>query len=301
MACPSWQPTRSMDGGTGTRSWAESKSCLEAILSRNESESSGRDDRRFFRIAFVSGGCIAIESRLKRSSRFNKASTWVDRDGCQADLSHFRIATCNRPIDRTFGRTLAGSNALLESCGRMVDLRELATWKKSRADERVSDRLLQHAIEILRQMHGIAMRWGSESIVAPGMVERLERWIAMVDDSTARFLRSRRRGLWNLQMLDASLGGDPRQWIEQAIDTMQHHYLETSRRLEAWTRRTLPCHWIVRDAWRENVLVIDDQVTGVIDFGAARIDWPGFDLVRWIGGWLEPDDERLRSCVRLIQ
>lgn len=48
--------------------------------------------------------------------------------------------------------------------------------------------------------------------------------------------------------------------------------------------QTRTCHWIVRDLWRENVLVDDLQrFSSIVDLGAARFDWPGLDFVRLFG------------------
>lgn len=46
-------------------------------------------------------------------------------------------------------------------------------------------------------------------------------------------------------------------------------------------------HFVMRDIWSDHVLFVDDTVTGVIDFGAARIDEPATDLARLLGS-LEP-------------
>ncbi len=56
------------------------------------------------------------------------------------------------------------------------------------------------------------------------------------------------------------------------------------------------CHWIIRDLWRENILIEDARVSGVIDFGASRIDWPLLEVVRMLGSLLEPDDPRIANC-----
>ncbi len=44
------------------------------------------------------------------------------------------------------------------------------------------------------------------------------------------------------------------------------------------------CHWIVRDLWRENILLDDSKrFSSIVDLGAARIDWPGLDFIRLFG------------------
>ncbi|HUP80285.1 MAG TPA: phosphotransferase, partial [Pirellula sp.] len=56
------------------------------------------------------------------------------------------------------------------------------------------------------------------------------------------------------------------------------------RFLEICVGQTRTCHWIVRDLWRENVLLNDTQrFSSIVDLGAARFDWPGLDFVRLFG------------------
>jgi aminoglycoside phosphotransferase (APT) family kinase protein len=43
-------------------------------------------------------------------------------------------------------------------------------------------------------------------------------------------------------------------------------------------------HWIVRDLWRENILVrTDGSFSGIVDLGASRVDRPLFDFIRLFG------------------
>lgn len=50
-------------------------------------------------------------------------------------------------------------------------------------------------------------------------------------------------------------------------------------------------HFVLRDVWSDHVLFTDDRVTGIIDFGAARVDEPATDVARLLGS-LEPFDQR---------
>ena len=43
-------------------------------------------------------------------------------------------------------------------------------------------------------------------------------------------------------------------------------------------------HWIVRDLWRENLLVDEHfHLLSIVDLGASRVEWPVFDFVRLMG------------------
>lgn len=61
----------------------------------------------------------------------------------------------------------------------------------------------------------------------------------------------------------------------------------------AWLEESLaavPLCVCLRDIHREHVLLIDDQVTGLIDFGAVGIDSPACDLARLLGSLVPEDD-----------
>jgi hypothetical protein len=64
-------------------------------------------------------------------------------------------------------------------------------------------------------------------------------------------------------------------------------------RLEVDCARPQRSHWIIGDLWRDNVLVDDGSISGLIDFGAARVDSPVLEIVRWLGSWLRPRDPRI--------
>lgn len=48
---------------------------------------------------------------------------------------------------------------------------------------------------------------------------------------------------------------------------------------------------VIRDIWRDNVLFVDERVSGIVDFGASRIDHPWVDVARLAGSYVADDDE----------
>lgn len=62
---------------------------------------------------------------------------------------------------------------------------------------------------------------------------------------------------------------------------------ELMGRLRKIQQLPVTVHFVLRDIWSDHVLFTGDQVTGIIDFGAAAIDEPGTDLARLLGS-LEP-------------
>jgi homoserine kinase type II len=64
------------------------------------------------------------------------------------------------------------------------------------------------------------------------------------------------------------------------------------QKIDRWRDRQLPTQWCLRDIWHDHVLFTDDQVTGVIDFGAASLDTPAVDIVRLLGSMVGDDRHR---------
>jgi Ser/Thr protein kinase RdoA (MazF antagonist) len=86
--------------------------------------------------------------------------------------------------------------------------------------------------------------------------------------------------------------------MDRAFEHLRNRGAAILARLQKMLDGRVDCHWIVRDLWRENILIDHQRISGIVDFGASRIDWPAFDIVRWISSWLAPDDPRISECFR---
>lgn len=88
------------------------------------------------------------------------------------------------------------------------------------------------------------------------------------------------------------LGASPYHWLAQP--TLQHLAMRGPtllQQLDILHHQAVPHHFVLRDIWSDHVLFIDDRVSGVIDYGAARVDEPATDVARLLGS-LEPFDQR---------
>ncbi|MCA9179868.1 MAG: aminoglycoside phosphotransferase family protein [Planctomycetales bacterium] len=78
-----------------------------------------------------------------------------------------------------------------------------------------------------------------------------------------------------------------------ALQTMQHlaaYGPQLLPQLTSLRDQPVPLHFVLRDVWSDHVLFTNDRVTGIIDFGAARVDEPATDVARLLGS-LEPFDQ----------
>ncbi len=156
---------------------------------------------------------------------------------------------------------------------------ELQEWLPGSADfhERPSVRRLENAAVALAALHSAWDRTAGTTQPCPAVrrrVESLRRWDAFapttpgdaVTDPTLHAVAQRARGLlprWQ---------GQVRPW------------------LEPWGNRPLALHACLCDVWHDHVLFTGDQVTGVIDYGAVKVDNAAVDLARMLGS-LVGDDE----------
>lgn len=155
---------------------------------------------------------------------------------------------------------------------------------------RVSDQLLQNAFQVLERLHTVGRALGVQRAIAPGILERsskLAKWSST--DWSQRTMRNAKKF--------RTFPSNRLEWnscesiLESAIDHFHRHRISFTSQLQ---RLSIPtdCYWVIRDLWRENMLIQEDQVTGIIDFGASRIDSPILESVRWLSSWLSPDDAR---------
>jgi Ser/Thr protein kinase RdoA (MazF antagonist) len=123
------------------------------------------------------------------------------------------------------------------------------------------------AAHTLARMHHCWSRIGSNVAQSPGIQDRLT------------LLEKANRDWSMLARLAESASSD---FGDLANKTLAHHR-RSSQRLIAKCQQILRptmIHFVIRDIHCEHVLYDNDRVTGVIDFGAARVDEPLLDLVR---------------------
>jgi len=165
---------------------------------------------------------------------------------------------------------------------------ELSDWRPGKPLETiglVSDAQLIACAQGIARLHEGCRRYGVQVHVAPGLTQRR--------DGLMRLLGEPHRALHRLLPIVESHRA-------QASSTMLLELATRAQRVaasavdawEGWSRTPVQCSWVLRDLWREHLLFRGEALTGILDFGAARIDWPGLDLIRALGTLMLDSDPR---------
>jgi Ser/Thr protein kinase RdoA (MazF antagonist) len=182
---------------------------------------------------------------------------------------------------------------------------ELCTWVPGEpwpVDVRLTEDAWQQQLDAIIAMHRSALRWQNSStgVLAIGSFLSIPRgWSERRD--RLRFWSGSQVDWGTLgQSVEAAWGVDPR--FMEALQRVRGWLPGLATELEHLCRNGAPSWWIVRDMWRAHWLYEAGKLKGLIDFGAARPDWPGLDLVRAWGTMLDENDPRWQSgCERYGQ
>jgi hypothetical protein len=106
-----------------------------------------------------------------------------------------------------------------------------------------------------------------------------ERWLILKQLHHSVIEAARNLSFLKLRGLNSAVVHSLEQLLEQKEILLEQ--------LDEARNRIRTCHWIVRDVWYENLLVdASKRFASIVDLGAARLDWPGLDLVRLLGSMI---------------
>lgn len=117
-------------------------------------------------------------------------------------------------------------------------------------------------------------------------LQRLQAWRSRCGGST----------VYGSSISTGSIIGDPQAYTAAVSGLAQQTLVHLAARGPALLQELIevqrvlvPLHFVLRDVWSDHILFTEDRVTGIIDFGAARVDEPATDVARLLGS-LEPLD-----------
>lgn len=160
---------------------------------------------------------------------------------------------------------------------------ELETWMPGGADfaKAPSEARLQSACKALAHLHNAWREKGPGVFsVCPAAIRRLESWRAW-----QQLLNDGWRPVF--QQCDPYAAIAEPLWnnIVACAD-------DVPRLLTPWLAAPVPVQPCICDLWHDHVLFTGDVVTGIIDFGSAKIDHVAVDLARLLGSLVGNDRAR---------
>ncbi|MEQ1904725.1 MAG: phosphotransferase [Pirellulaceae bacterium] len=150
---------------------------------------------------------------------------------------------------------------------------EMATWMPGSATFNQSPSLekLNSAIAAIARFHAAAAIADTQLGTSPAVTERMQ------------LLKSLPTRLPGLQQAVASLP-DPslRNAAARALDSVRSSASSYLSAGEKFRERFLLMQPVIRDIWHDHLLFVDDRLSGIIDYGAMRIDSVCCDWARVI-------------------
>src|SRR5262245_19785186 len=161
---------------------------------------------------------------------------------------------------------------------------ELQSWQPGRADfhESPTPARLQAACSVLARLHVAWETVRPESGPCPAVERRLRAvrgWQGLVRSGWCpKFSRSGENPV------------DP--WAERAWRLLSAWIDRVPSLLEPWRECPLPLQPCLCDVWHDHLLYDGARLTGLIDFGAVKVDLIAVDLARMLGSLVADDRER---------
>jgi Ser/Thr protein kinase RdoA (MazF antagonist) len=182
---------------------------------------------------------------------------------------------------------------------------ELATWRPGRADfhDRPTPARLVAAMRMLGQIHRtlgdrIATPWpfrmeaglGRDVVAAE---RRRSKSAARRAERLAELVSPTGRALQRASAAKAPPELQP--LVRDAVALVEHHAPADLSQALHWQDQDLPLQYRLGDIHDDHILFVDDEVTGVIDFGAVDFDSPAGDVARLLGSLVGDDRDRWRE------
>jgi len=228
----------------------------------------------------------ALLLRMKTRSRWFCLRRWP------AVMSVERLRTIHRVIRHVAGRgleclavpvaSLSGESWVEEPDG----LWQLEPWMPGvpdDADQPDVSRLRAAATELARWHHAAESFVEEPDSGQKRCAERRDDVSPAIRERLVMLLDLNR----NLTALEAGLRGEPDAAFQNAgqqLLTLWRWRSDNVRRsLESASEVPVPLQYSLRDVWSEHLLFTGSKLTGLIDYGAVRIDSVTCDLARWFG------------------
>lgn len=169
---------------------------------------------------------------------------------------------------------------------------ELTPWMPGQADflANPSRSRLASVMETVAKLHSVAESHEGRSAMPPfGISPTLH----SRQEQISRLLSG------EADKIAAAVGRYPSQPLQERGKRLLAHFrrrapLAEVKIQEAMTIKGITLFPVIRDLWHDHILFTDDQVTGIIDFGAMQVDSAACDLSRLLGSLVGNDPDAWR-------
>lgn len=184
----------------------------------------------------------------------------------------------------TIFTTLEAASAV-EHAGRLWELTE---WLPGRPDfhRQPTSARLEAAGAALAQLHAVWRTIPSEATGCPAVQRRstfLAEWYELL-----------RSGWHPLALADAPM----RPLVERAWRRLPSALERVPRRLQPWHNVALHLQPCLCDIWHDHLLFDGERLTGLIDYGAVKVDSVAVDLARMLGSLVKDDADGWQTALR---
>jgi homoserine kinase type II len=86
-------------------------------------------------------------------------------------------------------------------------------------------------------------------------------------------------------------------WVLASTEWLRTQLPRVRAELIRWLAVPVPVHPCLCDAHSAHILFSDHRVSGIIDYGAMKLDSPAVDLARWLGDLVPSSSEEFRHGI----
>jgi Ser/Thr protein kinase RdoA (MazF antagonist) len=165
---------------------------------------------------------------------------------------------------------------------------ELSRWMPGApiADTEINDDQLRAAARALAEFHNTTSSLSQQQRASPAIAFRC----AMIDR------------LWATQFEQLQATQDSSGAVDSVVKKMlldQFRYQAHALRQQLELLRSVPVSQIPTfgDIWSDHVLFNNDEVSGIVDFGAMKVESPCLDIARLFGSYADYSSEALRRGI----
>jgi Ser/Thr protein kinase RdoA (MazF antagonist) len=165
---------------------------------------------------------------------------------------------------------------------------ELAAWMPGRADyhQQPSTAKLTAALQALARFHLATSDPATDPVaVSPGLERRGHQIRSLSPQQLSRFAHA----------IDLRHGPEIERLARRIVQRTPACLQRAAPVVEGASKLRTPLQPCLRDVWHDHVLFEGQRVTGLIDFGAMRVDSPAGDVARLLGSLVRNDPSGWRA------